>query len=234
MPKEKAFIPTKDKQGSGSFGVIGLGRFGFTLAKKLAESGRDVVVLDSSEQKIREARAFTDAAFVADTLDRETLTEAGIQNCDTVIVAIGEKIDTSILTTLTVKQLGVKRVIAKAMSQDQGSVLETLGAEVIYPESDMAARLAKRLTTTNVLDYLSISSDVEISELRLTDRVVGQTIVEAGFRQKYGINIIALVNHEGITTNIRPDYRLRADDVIVVIGKNDGIQRFEAFQSKER
>ncbi len=218
----------KEKK-EGAFGIIGLGRFGATLAQKLAEAGKDVMVMDSSEAKIREARSYTDAAYVADSLDRETLTQAGIQNCDTVIICIGEKIDTSILTTLTVKEMGVRRIIAKAVSPDQGSVLELLGAEVIYPESDMAIRLAKRLTTTNVLDFLSIGGDTEVSELRLTERIAGKTVLESGIRKKYGLNIIALIDKYGITTDIGPERRLGLGDVAVIIGKKDAVHRFEEY-----
>lgn len=119
-----------------SFGVIGLGRFGTALAKSLAESGKEVIVIDCNEDKVRELRHFTEHAFVAENLTKETLEEIGIQNCDTVIVCIGEKIDTSILTTLHVVSLNVPHVIAKALSQDQGAVLEKIGAEVVYPERD--------------------------------------------------------------------------------------------------
>ncbi len=219
----------KDKQQSAVFGVIGLGRFGSTLAEHLAQAGRDVIVLDSSEAKIREARTYTDAAYVAETLDKETLTQAGIQNCDTVIVCIGEKIDTCILTTLIVKQLGVRRVIAKAVSQDQGVVLEKLGAEVVYPESDMAKRLAKKLTTMNLLDYISLSADLEISEFQLTDKVDGLTIVQAGFRHRFKLNVIAIIQKHGLSTDIRPDSVLHEGDVVVVIGKKDDIDRFEHY-----
>ena len=118
---------------SASYGIIGLGRFGTALAKSLAAAGKDVMIIDSSEAKVRELRQYTEHAFVAHDLGRETLEEAGIQNCDTVVVCIGEKIDTSILTTLNVVSLGVPNVIAKAISEDQGAVLEKIGAEVIYP-----------------------------------------------------------------------------------------------------
>lgn len=210
-----------------SFGVIGLGRFGMTLAQQLAETDHDVLVIDSNESKIREARAFTDAAFVTSTLDRETLTEVGIQNCDTVIVGIGELIDTSILTTLTLKQLGVRRVIAKAISQDQGAVLEKLGAEVIYPESDMAIRLAKKLTAARTLDFLTLSDDIEISELQLTGAIIGQTVAQSNLRGRYGLNIIAIIAGKDISIEITPDRVLREGDIIVVIGKKNSIARFE-------
>lgn len=109
---------------STSFGVIGLGRFGSALAQSLAQSGKEVIVVDCKEEKVRELRQYTEYAYVAETLTKETLEEIGIQNCDTVIVCIGEKIDTSILTTLNVVSLGVPHVIAKAISRDQGAVLE--------------------------------------------------------------------------------------------------------------
>ena len=116
---------------SSAFGVIGLGRFGTALALTLAEAGKDVIVVDRNEDKVKELRNYTEYAFVADNLTKETLQEIGIQNFDTVIVCIGEKIDACILTTLNVVSLGVPHVIAKAISSDQGTVLEKIGAEVV-------------------------------------------------------------------------------------------------------
>lgn len=223
----------KENNRLGGFGIIGLGRFGSTLARELASSGQDVLVIDSSEAKIREARAFTDAAYVTDTLDRETLTEVGIPNCDTVVVAIGERIDTSILTTLTVKQLGVRRVIAKAISLDQGAVLEKLGAEVIYPEADMAVRLAKKLTAKKLLDYLALSDSIEISEIQLSSQVDGMTVGKSDIRRKYGLNIIAIIRGSETITDIRPDTALRAGDAVAVIGGKENVERFERQMAKE-
>lgn len=145
-----------------SFGVIGLGRFGTALAQSLARSGKEVIVVDCNEDKVRELRQYTEYAFVADNLNKETLEEIGIQNCDTVIVCIGENIDTSILTTLHVVSLGVPHVIAKAISSDQGTVLAKIGAEVVYPERDMALRLGKRLVSQNFSDSISLEHEEEI------------------------------------------------------------------------
>lgn len=216
------------------YGVIGLGRFGATLAKELAAAGQDVLVIDNSETKIREARAYTDAAFVTDNLDRETLMQCGVQNCDTVVVAIGERIETSILTTLVVVQLGVRRVIAKAINEDHGAVLQKLGAEVIYPESDMAIRLAKKLTTRRVLDFLAISQEVEVSELQLGGQIIGKTVQASNLRSKYGLNIIAIVAKDGnIITDIGPSYAFKQDDAVVVIGRKENIERFEQMLARE-
>lgn len=209
------------------FGIIGLGRFGFSLATTLAEAGREILVLDNSESKIKQIRHLTDNALVAADLSKETLEEAGVQNCETVIVCIGEMIDVSILTTLNVISMGVPRVIAKAISHEQGSVLEKIGAEVIYPERDMAIRLAKRLLSSRVMDYIMINDDITISELKLTSKLSGQTVQQAGIRKKYKLNIIALL-HEGVaTTDITPEITLYEDDVMVVVGKKENVDRFE-------
>ncbi|HBY71000.1 MAG TPA: TrkA family potassium uptake protein [Lachnospiraceae bacterium] len=211
------------------FGIIGLGRFGTALASSLAESGKEIMVLDSNESKIKQIRNFTDNAFVVGDLTRESLEEAGIQNCGTVIVCIGEKIDVSILTTLNVINMGVPRVIAKAISQEQGQVLEKIGAEVIYPEHDMAIRLAKRLVASRVMDYIVLNNDISITELKLTSKVAGETVQQVNLRKKFKLNIIAIETNELATINITPELKLKEDDVIVVVGKTEDIRRFESY-----
>jgi trk system potassium uptake protein TrkA len=211
------------------FGIIGLGRFGFALASTLAEAGREVLVLDSSESKIRQIRSYTDNAFVVGELTKEALEEAGIKNCDTVIVCIGEKVDISILTTLNVISMGVPRVIAKAFSPEQGLILEKIGAEVIYPEHDMAIRLANRLISSRVMDYIALNDNIAISELKLTSKLTGQSVMQANLRKRFGLNIIALVHDNRTTTDITPELILNENDVIVVVGNEEDIKRFEHF-----
>lgn len=211
------------------FGIIGLGHFGYALASSLAEAGKEVLVLDNNEKKIKQIRNLTDNALVVNDLSKETLLDTGIQNCDTVIVCIGEKIDVSILTTLNVISMGVPRVIAKAISQEQGNVLEKIGAEVVYPEHDMAIRLANRLLSSRVMDYIALNDDISISEIKLTDKVAGQTVLESGVRKKYKLNIIAL-EHEGKTTTyITPDLLMSKGDYIVVVGNKEDIRKFEEY-----
>ncbi len=217
---------TREKIQTG-YGVIGLGRFGATLAQALAEAGQDVTVLDASEEKVRAARQYTDAAFVTDRLDQQTLMECGLSNCDTVVVAIGETIDSSILTTLLVKQLGVRRVLAKAISRDHGAVLEKLGAEVIYPERDMALRVARRLTNHRLLDSLTLAGDIEVSEFSICGDIVGQTVAQANLRNRFGLNIIAIDAGGDVTTEIEPGTVFREGDNVIVIGKKDAIKRFD-------
>lgn len=215
-----------------SFGVIGLGRFGLALAKALAKEGKDVIAIDSDENKIKEVRNDTEYAYVVSELTKAALQETGIQNCDAVIICIGEKIDTSILTTLNVVSLGVPKVIAKANTYEHGLILEKLGAEVVYPEHDMAVRLAKRLLTNNVLDYIMLSDDIEISELTLTDKLIGESVAGINIRKKLGLNIIAIMHNGKTITNIEPEYQFEKGDVMVVIGNRKNIEQFEDYLLK--
>ena len=209
------------------FGVIGLGRFGTALAISLAESGKDVIVVDSNEDKVRELRQYTEYAFVTENLSKEALTEVGIQNCDTAIICIGERIDTSILTTLNVISLGVPHVIAKAISQDQGAVLAKLGAEVVYPERDMALRLGKRLVSNNFLDFIFLDDQVEIQQVPAGERMVGVSVQDFNIRRKYNLNIIAIEHGNSTDIEVSPDYHFSKGDIVVVIGKVDNVKRFE-------
>ena len=217
----------KKKKDSSIFGIIGLGRFGTALAITLAEAGKEVIVVDQIEEKVKAMRQYTEYAFVCDNLSKETLSEVGIQNCDTVVVCIGSKIDTSILTTLNVVSLGVPHVISKATSQDQGAVLEKIGAEVVYPERDMATRLGKRLISGNFLDFIFLDNDIEIQQVPAGSTLAGKTIQEINIRKKYGLNIIAIEHQQDTLIEFAPDYELLDEDIIVVIGKLQNIRKFE-------
>ena len=219
----------KKRRNETLYGVIGLGRFGMALAQSLAAAGREVLVADREQSKINQAAAFTDNAYRVDELTKENLEAIGLQNCDVVIIGIGERIDTSILATLTVLRLGVKRVIAKAKSEEQGEVLTTLGAEVVYPEKDMAMRLANKLIAPHVLEYISLSDNIDIMEIALTEKVSGKTVLDLDLRRQFGLNIIAVEQDDILTADVRPDMVLRDGDTIAVIGKPEQIKAFEGF-----
>lgn len=216
------------------YAVIGIGRFGFALAQRLAEAGKELIVVDKQEQVINAATAFTDNAFLVSELTKETMKKIGIQNCDVVIVGMGGTIDVSILVTLNVLQLGVKRVIAKATSVEQGCVLEKLGAEVVYPERDMGIRLANRLLAPQVLEYIALSDEVSISEIRMPESFVDITVQELNTRQRYRLNIIAIRHGDAVITDITPQTVLHAGDVTAVVGKQTLIEQFEMDLQKRR
>ena len=209
------------------YAVIGLGRFGFALAKRLAESGKDLIVIDQSETVINDAVAFTDNAYLMADLSRENLRNVGIQNCDTVIIGIGGDLAVSILTTMIVLQLGVPHVIAKALTEEQGSVLEKIGAEVVYPEREMGIRLANRLLAPRVMEYIALNDDISITEISIPESAQEMTVQEMNVRQRYGLNIIALKRGEEVTVNITPQTVLRAPDILAVVGRHDQENRFE-------
>ncbi|MBQ4321432.1 MAG: TrkA family potassium uptake protein [Oscillospiraceae bacterium] len=222
----------KRKKTEKIFGVIGLGRFGMAVAKELAAAGSEVLVIDRLEQRVRSAREFTENAYVTDDLSKENLEQMGVGACDTVIIGITSKLDMSLLTALNAVNLGVPRVIAKSTSPEHGELLEKIGAEVVYPERDMGLQLAKRLCAKSVMEYISLSNDVDITELRVPERYVGQEVRSCGIRRDYGVNIIALRSGETTVTSIQPDYRFSPEDVLVLIGGSADMQRFTKAMQK--
>jgi len=152
-----------------------------------------------------------------------------VGGADVAVIGIGAKIDVSILTTLNVMKLGVKRVIAKATSEEQGEVLTRLGAEVIYPERDMALRTAGKLASPHILEYISLSDTVDIMELTLTPRVDGRTVLELNVRQKWGLNIIAIRRGGEVNIAITPQTKVSANDTLAVVGRTEDIARFEEY-----
>lgn len=215
------------KQNSEIFGVIGLGRFGSALAVSLAEAGLEVIVIDRDEAAVRRVRDRMAQAFICDEITTENLVEAGIPNCDVVVVCIGSLMDVSVLTTLRVVSLGVKRVIAKAVNKEHGEILEKIGAEVVYPERDMALRLAQRLSANSVIEYINLSVDLEIAEFEAEGDIVGRSIIELELRRRFNLNIVAIQHSGKTTTVIDPNYRFDLGDVLVVIGRSEDMARFK-------
>lgn len=217
----------KKKNSDISFGVIGLGRFGSALVKTLAEAGKEVIAIDKDEQRVKAVRKYTDFAFVVDNLNKETLEETGIQNCGTVTICIGEALDVSILTTMLVIRMGIPNVISKANSQEHGEVLKQLGAMVVYPESDMAVRIGKRLISGSLIDYISLDDNVEVRRIAVGGAMVGHSILELNIRNAYGINVIAVERDHQTDVEFPPQYVFREGDIVAVIGKEDKIDHFE-------
>ncbi len=208
-----------------TYGIVGLGRFGMALATALAAAGAELIVIDRDEEKIREMREYTENAFVVHGLDKKTLAETGIQNCDVAILCIGEAMGTSILTTLNLVSLGIPTVMAKANSAEHGEILEKLGAKVVFPERDMAVRLANRLEASRMLDYIQFSEKLNISKLMVPESMTGKTVLEVNLRRNFGVNIIAVENDDVLIDNISPDYVFRRGDILFVSGSREGLNR---------
>lgn len=217
----------KKKETAASFGVIGLGRFGLALVECLSKAEKEVIAVDRDETRVKDARRFTDFALVVGSYDQEALEEIGIQNCDTVVICISDRIDTSILITMTVLNMKVPHVVTKAASLMHGEVLKRLGAQVVFPERDMAVRLGKGLVYHSFLDSVALEGDVEIRKIQITDSLKGTSIEEADIRQKYGLNIIALEHDHRTDVDFPSSYRFKEGDVICVVGQTKNVERFE-------
>ena len=215
----------KKKSEKNTYGIVGLGRFGTALALELAAAGAEVIVLDRDEEKVRELRDYTENAFVVKSLDKKTLAETGIQNCDVGAVCISEHMDSSILTTLNLVSLGVPLVVSKASSPEHGEILEKLGAEVVYPERDMAIRLAHRLEVSKMLDYIQLSEKLNISKLMVPEKMVGQTVLQVDLRKNFGVNIIAVENGKTLLESVVPDYTFRTGDILFLSGSRANLNQ---------
>lgn len=222
----------KSKSGTVTYGIVGLGRFGYALAMELADCGSELIVIDHDEEKIREIRDVTDNAFVVSNLDKKSLMETGIQSCDVAIVCIGEHMDTSILTTLNLVSLGIPDVIAKATSAEHGIILEKLGAEVVYPERDMAIRLASRLETAKELDFVQLSEKINVSKIKIPERSVGKTVLQVNLRARFGLNIIAIENNDNVIDLVEPNYVFQRNDILFLSGSKEGILKLNNWINK--
>ncbi|MGD1905257.1 MAG: potassium channel family protein [Leptolyngbyaceae cyanobacterium] len=213
------------------FAVIGLGRFGRAVCATLNGLGYEVLGIDTDEQRV--VQALTDEiaahALQLDSTQPIALKEAGIPDFDTVIVAIGNYVEESVITTLNVKELGVAYVVAKASSEIHGKLLNRVGADhVVFPEHEMGCSLARSLTRPGILDRFELDPDHSIIELRVPECFDQKTIVELDLRNTFGVTLLAISQGESddkFEINPSPVTRLRKGAVMVVIGSNKGIDR---------
>jgi len=210
------------------FAVIGLGSFGSYVAKSLYEKGHEVIVIDSNKDKIEAVKAFVSRAVHMDAADKENLQSQGIQDMDVVVVSLGPEMESSILTVLYLNEIGAKRIVAKALTEDHAKILESVGAtEVIYPEKDMAIRTALKLSSPNVLEYLPLVSGIGIQEISPPQKFVGKTLKQLDLRNKYGIQVIAIKQLVPERTDLIPkaDFVIKDSDILVIIGEEKKLSK---------
>ena len=208
--------------------VIGLGIFGFNVAKTLYESGFEVTAIDKNKDIIQKIRDHSTKAILADGTDKDVMESIGIQEDDIVIISFGEDLAASTLITLHLKELKVKQIIVKAPNEDHKHVLEKVGAtEVIIPEREMATKVARSLISPNVLDYIPLSGNYTICEMVPPANFYGKTIGELHLRTKYHIDVIAVkeVLSDQVKMVPHADYVIKDTDVLVVIGKEQDINK---------
>lgn len=209
------------------FAVIGIGRFGASVAAKLYEMGYDVLAIDTSESRIDGIVDRVTHAVVADSTSEAALKSLGISNFDVVIVAIGQDIQASILTTLVLKEMGVKQIVTKALTEQHGKVLQKIGADrIVFPERDMGIRVANNLAATNVLDFIELSPDFSIVELIATTEMVGKSLKELDLRAKFGVNVLAIrTTDKKINVSPAASDKIQAGDLLIMVGENSSLQK---------
>lgn len=210
------------------FAVIGLGRFGSAVAKTLESLGHQVMGIDRDEALAQSLATTLTHVVQADCTDEETLKSLGLRNLDTVVVAIGDDLQASILICLLLKELGVPNVIAKATTELHGKVLTKIGADrVVFPERDMGMRVAHNLVASNVLDYIELSPDYSIVELNATESMHGKTLRQLALRARFGVNIMAIRTGDVINVSPKAEDAVQPGDILVLIGDNEALRRIE-------
>jgi trk system potassium uptake protein len=215
------------------YAVIGLGNFGFHAAKSLYEDGNEVVAIDSDKARVHAIDPHSTEAIVLDATDKEALKALGLENMDGVIVSTGTKISTSILICLYLQEMGVKRILAKALDEDHGKILKRVGAtEIIHPERDMALRVSRSLSRPNVLDFIPLAEDYDLVQVGPPKEFIGKTLKDLNLRAKYNVHIIAI--NELVPENfvlVPPaNFVIKDSDVLIMLGKSEDIKRIKALK----
>ena len=206
--------------------LIGLGRFGSHIAMKLSELGHQVMAVDVNEERANAVLPYVTNAQIGDSTNEEFLGSLGVRNFDACIVAIGDDFQSSLETASLLKELGAKKVIARASRGVQEKFLLRCGAdEVVYPEKQLAAWTAIRCTSENILDYIELDEEYSIFEVSIPKEWDGKTVLELDIRKKYGINILAVKDGGKLRMNITPDMVFWAEDSIYVLGRPKAIQK---------
>jgi len=208
--------------------VIGLGRFGGSVALTLAKMGYDVLAVDTNEEKVNDIKDSVTYAVQVDAMDEQALKALGIRNFDVVIVAIGQDIQSNILVTVMLKDMGVKKVVAKAVTELHGKVLERVGADnVVFPERDMGVRVAHALVSKNILDQINLSPDYSIVELITPEEFAGQTLERADVRMKHGVTVLAIRRGNEVIISPGAKQVVNSGDILVVVGREDKLKDLE-------
>lgn len=214
--------------GKKQFVVIGLGRFGTSVAKTLYTLGNDVLAIDSRDDIVQDISDSVTHSVQIDATDENSLKALGIRNFDVAVITIGSDIQASTMATLLVKEMGVKYIIVKANSEIHAKILYKIGADrVVFPERDMGVRVAHNLVSTNILDYIELSPNYSIAEIVTPKIWHGKTLNELNIRANYGINVVALKRGEEINVSPVAEDRIEPGDIIVAIGSEEDLTKVE-------
>ncbi len=216
----------------GTYAVIGIGRFGTSICEELVRLGHDVIAIDNKPEAINSISSIIENAVIMDSTNKSSLEEIDIKSVDHVIIAIGEDERASILTTLILNELGVKKITVKAQSEYHYKVIDKIGAtEIIQPEQEAGKRLARRITSKNLSDYIEISSDYSFVEVKVNDLLIGKTLEQLDLRKKYEIHVSAIKRNSKLEILLPTDPILDGD-VLLIFGENNSLKKFDVMMSK--
>jgi trk system potassium uptake protein TrkA len=210
------------------FCVIGLGNFGFHVVSTLYEQGHEVTAIDTDKEKVQSVKDICTYAILGDAASKEFLSAQGVNEMDAVVVSTGERTHLSTLITLYLKELKVRRILVKAIGEDHGRILERVGAsDVIYPEKDMARRIAHSLSTPNILEFIPLAEEYSISESAPPKHFLGKTLIDLDLRRKFNITVIAIkdVLSDQFIPAPPPSHMIKDSDILIVIGKTEDVEK---------
>ncbi len=215
--------------------IIGLGRFGNSVAKQLEANGCKVLAIDRNEQRIRQIAEYVTLAMCLDVADEEALEELGGRNFDGAVISIGHSLDASVLATIWAKEQGIKQVIAKAYDETQGKILTKIGAdEIVYPEKETGVHLANNLAFNNLIDTIELSPEYSIAEVTILTDWIGKSLIELKLREKYDVNVIAIRRGGSLILNPAADAPSKKNDVFVLLGTNNTLKKIADASSSRK
>ncbi len=215
------------------YGVIGLGSFGYYIAKGLYETGNEVIAIDMDRNKVQAMEQYCTDGIVMDATDKEKLKAVGLEETDAVVISTGEKISISILVCYYLKEIGVKRIVVKATDDDHANILRMLGAtEIIHPEKDMAARIARGLSKPNILNFVPLEKGYNIIQAKPAEAFVGKTLEDLNLRKKYGVYVIGIKTKNSEKMQLVPpaDYPIQENDTMIILGRDEDIEKIKELE----
>lgn len=208
------------------YAVLGLGRFGSKVARELFYRKQEVIVVDHDESKIQAIKDEVTNAFLGDIADEQSLLEAGVSDCDVVVIAESSNIEANIIATQICKNLGIKKVICKAKNTIHGNILKKLNADVIvFPEQDTAIKLVNKLTSEGILDYFELGGELSIVGIIAPEYMINKTLGDLDMRKRFNVTVLGIKRGEEIVFNLTADTKIVANDVLIAFGEADSLKK---------
>ncbi len=213
------------------YAVLGLGKFGYSVALKLENLGCDVIVVDNCVEKIQEISDMVTYAIRADIEEPNVMRSLGARNLDGAIIGVAENLEASIMATIVAKEVGIPYIIAKAQNEMHATILKKVGADtIVFPEKEMGSRIAKSLVSTNFADWIELSPEFSLVETEIPSVWVGKSLFELRVRQKYDINVVGVIIDGEVEVNFDPNQPLPEKSILILIGSNKSLQRFKKLK----